>query len=150
MVSSSRAAVALLSFASAVYGLAYTTPEPTSSKDNHARVEEGWSPRPTEGPNGPAYELLKREMAGADTCGWYGEGTSSTMDLRISQIRRLTHPQVVKSHAHEELVCYSHQAASLEWQGAAHLLWGMAQWIIKIVDGYVMGFDSWNFFTHID
>ncbi|KAF2436308.1 hypothetical protein EJ08DRAFT_234216 [Tothia fuscella] len=74
MICVSRFAVALLSLASFSDAIAYTTPRPTTVEDDLARVEDGWTPKPTEG---PLLELLKRDNALPDTCGWYLEGTSS-------------------------------------------------------------------------
>lgn len=71
---SSRAFVGVLALVSGVHAMAFAGPEPTTTQDSLARVEGGWSPNPTQAPN---FELVKREVAGADTCGWYSDLTTS-------------------------------------------------------------------------
>ena len=81
MVLSSHLAVGILSLTSSVYGIAFATPEPTITKDSLARVDDGWSPNPTPGPK---FELAKRELAEPNTCGWYADGTSSTLKFKVT------------------------------------------------------------------
>lgn len=68
-------ALGLLSLTCSAYGIAFATPEPTITKNSLARVDDGWSPNPTQGPK---FEPMKRELAGLETCGWYAAGISST------------------------------------------------------------------------
>lgn len=74
MVFSSRLVVSIFSLTSSVYSIAFATPEPTLTKGDHARVDDGWSPNPTKAPK---FELAKRVLAGPETCGWYGDGVNS-------------------------------------------------------------------------
>jgi len=69
-------ALSVVALAQAAFSAGLAAPEPTITKP--ANVEDGFSPKTT---NGPRHELVKRDTALWDTCGWISSSRTMSCNL---------------------------------------------------------------------